>query len=126
MYMRNPENNSPDSNHYSFPLDFMVIVDLCKMEVEKIIRLPLGSDQSATAVGSPVPHRRTNPVEPEYDHRLQKNPPRSTLKPYHVIQPEGASFTVQGYLVEWEKWRFRVGFNWREGEQDNDIYAKFR
>jgi primary-amine oxidase len=31
MYMRNPENNSPDSNHYSSPVDVMVIVDLCKM-----------------------------------------------------------------------------------------------
>ncbi|GLB12518.1 hypothetical protein AtubIFM57258_010200 [Aspergillus tubingensis] len=121
MYMRNPENNDPDSSHYSFPLDFMVIVDLCKMEVIKIIRLPLGSDQTATSVGSAVPHRRTNPVEPEYDHRLQKNPPRTTLKPYQVIQPEGASFTVNGYLIEWEKWRFRVGFNWREGMTLHDV-----
>ncbi|RAK88253.1 copper amine oxidase [Aspergillus costaricaensis CBS 115574] len=121
MYMRNPENNDPDSSHYSFPLDFMVIVDLCKMEVIKIIRLPLGSDQTATAVGSAVPHRRTNPVEPEYDHRLQKNPPRTTLKPYQVVQPEGASFTVNGYLIEWEKWRFRVGFNWREGMTLHDV-----
>ncbi|KAJ5333896.1 hypothetical protein MYU51_017273 [Penicillium brevicompactum] len=121
MYMRNPKNNSPDSNHYSFPLDFMVIVDLCKMEVEKIIRLPLGSDKSATTVGSQVPHRRTNPVEPEYYHRLQKSPARTTMKPYHVIQPEGASFTVKGYVVEWEKWRFRVGFNWREGMTLHDV-----
>ncbi|OJI80802.1 hypothetical protein ASPTUDRAFT_32281 [Aspergillus tubingensis CBS 134.48] len=121
MYMRNPENNDPDSSHYSFPLDFMVIVDLCNMEVIKIIRLPLGSDQTATAVGSAVPHRRTNPVEPEYDHRLQKNPPRTTLKPYQVVQPEGASFTVNGYLIEWEKWRFRVGFNWREGMTLHDV-----
>lgn len=74
MYLRNPENNSPDSDHYSSPVDVMVIVDLCKMGFEKIIRLPLGSDQSSTAIGSQVPHRRTNPVEPEYDHRLQKNP----------------------------------------------------
>ncbi|OJJ67133.1 hypothetical protein ASPBRDRAFT_34445 [Aspergillus brasiliensis CBS 101740] len=121
MYMRNPANNDPDSSHYSFPLDFMVIVDPCKMEVTKVIRLPLGSDPTASAVGSEVPHRRTDPVEPEYNHRLQKNPPRTTLKPYHVIQPEGASFTVNGYLIEWEKWRFRVGFNWREGMTLHDV-----
>ncbi|KAE8155079.1 copper amine oxidase [Aspergillus avenaceus] len=101
MYMRNPENNDPDSNHYAFPLDFMVIVDLCEMKAEKIIRLPLGPDSTTTP--------------PEYDHRLQRNRPRTTLKPYQVFQPEGASFTVTGHLVEWEKWRFRVGFNWREG-----------
>ncbi|CAG8943057.1 unnamed protein product [Penicillium salamii] len=121
MYMRNPANNDPDSNHYCFPLDFMVIVNLCSMEVEKIVRLPLGIDQTATPVGSPVVHRRTNPIEPEYDHRLQKNPPRTTLKPYQVIQPEGASFTVTGHLIEWEKWRFRIGFNWREGLTLHDV-----
>lgn len=116
MYMRNPENNDPDSSHYSFPLDFMVIVDLCAMKVKKILRLPLGSDGSTTAVGTDVPHRRTDPSEPEYDHRLQKQKPRTTVKPYQVIQPEGASFTVQGHLITWEKFTFRVGFNWREGQ----------
>ncbi|GKZ39259.1 hypothetical protein AbraIFM66950_012182, partial [Aspergillus brasiliensis] len=121
MYMRNPANNDPDSSHYSFPLDFMVIVDPCKMEVTKVIRLPLGSDPTASAVGSEVPHRRTDPVEPEYNHGLQKNPPRTTMKPYQVVQPEGASFTVNGYLIEWEKWRFRVGFNWREGMTLHDV-----
>ncbi|XRM38196.1 hypothetical protein ABZX51_001627 [Aspergillus tubingensis] len=120
MYMRNPANNDPDSNHYSFPLDFMVTVDLCAMKVKKIIRLPLGADESVTQ-GSSVPHRRTAPEEPEYDHRLQKTPPRMTLKPYQVVQPEGASFTVKGHLVEWEKWRFRVGFNWREGLTLHDL-----
>ncbi|OJJ42255.1 hypothetical protein ASPZODRAFT_20648 [Penicilliopsis zonata CBS 506.65] len=120
MYMRNPDNNDPDSNHYCFPLDFMVIVDLCAMKVKKIIRLPLGADASTTA-GQNVPHRRTNPYEAEYDHRLQKNPPRTTMKPYQVVQPEGASFTVTGHLIEWEKWRFRVGFNWREGLTLHDL-----
>ncbi|PSN70367.1 copper amine oxidase [Corynespora cassiicola Philippines] len=122
MYMRNPENNDPDSSHYSFPLDFMVIVDLSKMVVKKVLRLPLGSDSSTTPVGSSVPHRRTKPVEPEYDHRLQKNKPRTTVKPYNVVQPEGASFTVKGHLIEWEKFRFRVGFNWREGVTIHDVH----
>ncbi|CAI6101204.1 unnamed protein product [Clonostachys chloroleuca] len=121
MYIRNPENNDPDSCHYSFPLDFMVIVDLVAMKVKKILRLPLGVDQKTTEVFSDVPHRRTNLFEPEYTHRLQKNPPRTTMKPYQVIQPEGASFTVKGHLIEWEKFRFRVGFNWREGMTIHDV-----
>lgn len=115
MYMKNPKNNDVDSSHYSFPLDFMVIVDLCTMKVKKIIRLPLGSDESTTEGMDDIAHRETDPAEPEYDHRLQKNPPRTSMKPYNVVQPEGASFTVKGHLIEWEKWRFRVGFNWREG-----------
>lgn len=115
MYIRNPENNDPDSCHYSFPLDFMVVVDLCAMKVKKILRLPVGPDETTTEVYSEVPHRRTACVEPEYTHRLQRLPARTTMKPYQVIQPEGASFTVKGHLIEWEKFRFRVGFNWREG-----------
>lgn len=121
MYMRNPKNNDPDSNHYSFPLDFMVIVDLCAMKVKRIVRLPLGSDATTTPLGSDVPHHRVDPVEPEYVHHLQKVSPRTTLKPYQVVQPEGASFTVTGHLIEWEKWRFRVGFNWREGMTLHDL-----
>ncbi|KAJ0383321.1 hypothetical protein COL922a_010714 [Colletotrichum nupharicola] len=122
MYMKNPKNNDVDSSHYSFPLDFMVIVDLCTMKVKKIIRLPLGSDESTTEGMDDIAHRETDPAEPDYDHQLQKNPPRTSLKPYNVIQPEGASFTVKGHLIEWENWRFRVGFNWREGLTLHDLH----
>lgn len=81
MYMKNPKNNDVDSSHYFFPLDFMVIVDLCTMKVKKIIRLPLGSDESTTEGMDDIAHRETDPAEPEYDHRLQKNPPRTSMKP---------------------------------------------
>ncbi|CAK1361735.1 unnamed protein product [Cercospora beticola] len=114
MYMKNPANNDLDSNHYAFPLDFMVVVDLVKMDVKKIVRIPVGSDETVTT-GEHVIQRKTAPEEPEYLHRLQKTPPRTTMKPYQVVQPEGASFKVTGHMIEWEKWRFRVGFNWREG-----------
>ncbi|PPK66452.1 primary-amine oxidase [Actinokineospora auranticolor] len=40
---------------------------------------------------------------------------RTTLKPIEITQPEGVSFTVDGGEVSWEGWRFRVGFNAREG-----------
>ena len=40
---------------------------------------------------------------------------RSDLKPLEIHQPEGASFTVEGNLVRWQKWSFRVGFTAREG-----------
>ncbi|KAI9826483.1 MAG: hypothetical protein M1819_007332 [Sarea resinae] len=119
--MRNPKNNDPDSNHYAFPLDFMVIVDLLTMKVKCIVRLPLGSDHATTEVGTAIPLQESNPAEPEYDHRLQKSPPRTTLKSYNVVQPNGPSFNVKGHLIEWEKHRFRVGFNWREGLTLHDL-----
>jgi primary-amine oxidase len=40
---------------------------------------------------------------------------RQDLKPLEISQPEGPSFTVDGYEVHWQKWRFRVGFTSREG-----------
>ena len=41
--------------------------------------------------------------------------PRADLKPIAITQPEGASFTVEGHLVKWQKWQFRVGFHVRDG-----------
>jgi primary-amine oxidase len=40
---------------------------------------------------------------------------RDDLRPYEVRQPEGASFTLDGNLLQWERWSLRVGFNGREG-----------
>lgn len=51
----------------------------------------------------------------QYAHDLLDKPLRTDLKPYIVQQPDGPSFTVDGRLVKWQKWRFRVGLNVREG-----------
>jgi primary-amine oxidase len=40
---------------------------------------------------------------------------REDIRPLEITQPEGASFTLDGYLVRWQKWSLRVGFNHREG-----------
>ena len=40
---------------------------------------------------------------------------REPLKPLHITQPEGPSFSVEGNLVRWQNWSLRVGFNHREG-----------
>jgi primary-amine oxidase len=40
---------------------------------------------------------------------------RDDLKPIEITQPEGPSFTVDGWNVTWQKWSLRVGFNPREG-----------
>jgi primary-amine oxidase len=40
---------------------------------------------------------------------------RDDVRPIHISQPEGPSFTVQGHEVRWQKWRLRVGFSTREG-----------
>ena len=40
---------------------------------------------------------------------------RTDLKPLDIVQPEGPSFSVDGNLVSWQKWSFRVGYTRREG-----------
>ena len=40
---------------------------------------------------------------------------RADIKPLEITQPEGASFTLDGNALEWQKWSLRVGFNHREG-----------
>ncbi len=50
----------------------------------------------------------------EYVHDLQVEDGhkiRADLKPLEVVQRDGASFKVDGYGIEWQKWSFRVGFN---------------
>ncbi len=58
----------------------------------------------------PVPAESGNFDDPELT-----GPPRTTQRPIEITQPQGPSFTVDGNLVEWEKWSLRVGFDAREG-----------
>jgi primary-amine oxidase len=88
-------------NAYSHPIEGLVaVVDLIAKRV-----LELVDDE----VVIPVPKTKHN-----YDGE-SLGPPRQGLKPLHISQPEGPSFTVDGWGVEWQKWSFRVGFTAREG-----------
>ncbi len=40
---------------------------------------------------------------------------RDDIKPLEIVQPDGPSFEVDGYQVAWQKWKFVIGFNAREG-----------
>lgn len=57
----------------------------------------------------PIPQERGN-----YNEEAV-GPPRTTLQPLEITQPQGPSFTVDGHLVRWENWSFRIGFGAREG-----------
>lgn len=48
-------------------------------------------------------------------------PARTSLKPIEITQPEGPSFRVDGEHIQWENWKFRVGFNAREGLVLNQV-----
>ena len=42
-------------------------------------------------------------------------PQRTSQRPIEITQPEGPSFSVDGDVVRWENWVFRVGFDQVEG-----------
>jgi primary-amine oxidase len=46
---------------------------------------------------------------------------RTDIKPLEILQPDGPSFSVEGNQVNWQKWRFVVGFNAREGLTLHDL-----
>ncbi|MFT4044138.1 MAG: primary-amine oxidase [Gordonia sp. (in: high G+C Gram-positive bacteria)] len=55
------------------------------------------------------------------DNRPVIDGPRDGLKEIVITQPDGPSFTVDGWNVTWQKWDLRVGFNAREGLLLHDI-----
>ncbi|GLU89429.1 primary-amine oxidase [Agromyces sp. NBRC 114283] len=101
-YLRLDEQDSP----WAHPIEGLVVhVDLTE---RRVIRIDDEGDV-------PVPMQHGN-----YTAAAQ-GPARTSLKPIEITQPEGPSFSVDGSLVEWENWRFRVGFTQQEGLVLNQI-----
>jgi primary-amine oxidase len=92
--------SEPGDNGYARPVDgLMAVFDLSRMELVKI---------EDTGV-MPIPATDGNYTS-DYIKEF-----RTGLKPLEIVQPEGASFEVDGHAVKWQKWSFRMGFTPREG-----------
>jgi primary-amine oxidase len=91
----------PSDHPWAHPIDGVVAyVDLVSRRVVRLI------DETA----HPIPAEEGN-----FDDPALTGPPRSTLRPLEITQPEGPSFQVDGDVVTWQNWTFRVGFDPREG-----------
>jgi primary-amine oxidase len=89
-----------EDNEWAHPVDGVVaLVDLNRLEVLRV------DDHGVVPI----------PAEPGEFGDAAGIPPREDLKPFEINQPDGPSFTVDGYTVEWQRWRIEVGFNPREG-----------
>ena len=55
------------------------------------------------------------PVPPDSGDIVLREGLRTDIKALEITQPDGPSFSVEGHLVRWQKWNFRIGFNGREG-----------
>jgi primary-amine oxidase len=119
--MRDPQNPSePDSCHYTFPLPISPVIDPTTLELIRIDIMPTGLDEKVKPL-APWQLTSANEYIPEAQTL------RTDLKPLRVIQPEGASFTVEsfselGRLIKWQRWDFKVGFNQREGMVLYDVH----
>ncbi|KAI1989377.1 cytochrome c oxidase subunit 1 [Ophidiomyces ophidiicola] len=109
-YMYICETDHPQTNHYSLPCTFSPVFDGTTKELVRMDYLPTGTDHTTSPT---KPWKQVKTVQ--YAHDLLEEPLRTDLKPYIVQQPEGPSFKVNGNHVYWQKWRFRVGFNYRDG-----------
>lgn len=118
---RDTRHNNPDSNFYAYPLPLIPVMNAKTKEIVRIDRLPTGGDQDGLQDETHDANILDHCKPADYVPELLPNGPRKTLKALNVVQPDGPSFSVQGGLVEWENWRFRVGFNPREGATIHDV-----
>ncbi|KAF1816027.1 hypothetical protein P152DRAFT_408554 [Eremomyces bilateralis CBS 781.70] len=119
MYMRDPSNSEEvDSNYYALPLPISPVMSAVDHRVVRVDVVPTGRDNAIKELGKTTVYP-ANEYLPEYQTL------RTDLKPLQMVQPEGASFTVteagETSVLEWQKWRMRVGFNMREGPVLHDI-----
>ncbi|KAL6837343.1 copper amine oxidase 1 [Trichoderma camerunense] len=112
---------NPDANFYSYPLPLIPVMDWQIQQVIRVEHLATGGKGDGlyeqTVSKDVIGHCKASEYIPELLPKIRKD-----LKPLNVVQPEGPSFTVtDDSLIEWQKWRFRVAFNPREGATIHDV-----
>jgi primary-amine oxidase len=99
-----------DNNQYQYPLDFCPIWDPVK---EEVIAIDIPKIRRPLVKNKPLDYHH---LAIEREGRYRKD-----LKPINITQPQGVSFKVTGRELEWQNWKFHIGFNYREGLVFNNI-----
>ncbi|KAH7550515.1 hypothetical protein JRO89_XS13G0206100 [Xanthoceras sorbifolium] len=98
------ESDCPMENGYARPVEgIYIVVDMQNMVVIECEDRKL------------VPLPPADPLRNYTRGETRGGVDRSDVKPLKIVQPEGPSFRVNGYFVQWQKWNFRIGFTPREG-----------
>jgi len=115
LYYRQDGDDMQD-NHYAHPIDVLPVVDLNARQVITVG----GLDRPAPKIPTDSVNYHRDLVKT--NTYLETSWRNDTLAALDVVQPDGPSFRVSdGHLVEWQKWSFRVGFNYREGLVLHDV-----
>jgi primary-amine oxidase len=127
VFGKDSTKGNDDANHYAYPIPLIPVMDWVTQKVIRVDRLATGGvgdameapERKAGAAPKPL---FTEHGAADYVPELLDIPQRTGLKPINVVQPEGASFAAHSDgLVEWQKWRFRIGFTPREGAVLHDV-----
>jgi len=114
-------SGNEDSNHYAYPLPIIPVLDTHSGEIVRIDKLATGGKDDGLSYGTHMKNILDHCLPAEYVPELLSQPLRADIKPLDIVQPDGPSFQVTGTLIEWQKWRFRLGFNPREGATLHDL-----
>lgn len=111
------------TNHYGYPLPIIPVMETHSLKLVRIDKLATGGREDGLGYDSCAKNVLDHCASSEYVPELMSTSARTDVKPLNILQPEGPSFKVTDEsLIEWQNWRFRVGFNPREGATLHDIH----
>jgi len=123
IFAQDTRNKNADSNFYAFPLPLIPVLDIHKKGICRIDKLATGGKNDSFTAKTHAEKILDHCTTAEYVPELLPQGVRKDLKTLNVLQPDGPSFKVTDEsLVEWQKWRFRVSFNPREGAVIHDVH----
>jgi len=122
-FAQNMNNGNPDSNFYAYPLPLIPVMDAHTKKIVRVDRLATGGKGDSLTGKTHSERILDHCTSAEYVPELIAGGTRKDMKPINITQPDGPSFKVTDEsLVEWQKWRFRVSFNPREGAVLHDVH----
>lgn len=92
---------TPEGNPYGHPVSGLKLV--VDMNTHELLEIERNHD-----FGHPE-------VDCEYVPSVRGTEVRTDLRPLHITQPDGPSFSLDGSELSWQNWTMRLGFNYREG-----------
>lgn len=114
--------SSLESNQYAYPLPISPVLDVFTDKIDRMEPMATGGHIDGLSVSTAGPSPLEHCVPNEFHGDLLAESIRTDLKSLQVLQPDGPSYSVQDEnCVSWQKWHFRVGFNYREGMTIHDV-----